>query len=110
MPVTHSMATYPAEPLTAVPALNISPWLVASRSPWNRLAIERRPKLPPSLATSLGSGSSLTSNAPLARSFVKVACSFSSDRVQVASDPVQLVAELRLVGGLLPHDGVRQLE
>jgi hypothetical protein len=49
-PLTRSMATAPAEPLTEVAAESISPLLVASRSTWNVLSMDMRArKLPPVL-------------------------------------------------------------
>ena len=43
VPLTRSIATYPAEFFTSVPPVSISPLLVPTRSPRNCLSIERRP-------------------------------------------------------------------
>src|SRR5580692_5679287 len=56
------MATYPAEPLTDVMKASISPLLVASRSPWNRLSSDIRPMG----ASATDCGASLTSKSPWA--------------------------------------------
>src|ERR1700729_3493885 len=42
VPVTTSMATYPAAPCLGSPPENISPLLVASKSPWICLLMENR--------------------------------------------------------------------
>jgi hypothetical protein len=52
--VTRSTATYPAEFGTPVIAVSISPALVASRSPWNRLSMDIRASVEPSAGWAVG--------------------------------------------------------
>src|SRR4051812_10604480 len=61
------MATYTADPFTAVPAVGISPSLVALTSPANPLSIDIRPRGEPSEAAYAGRGLSFTANVPVAR-------------------------------------------
>src|ERR1035437_7997939 len=66
VPVTCSMATYPAVPVAGLPAPSISPLLAASRSPWNCLSSATRPMDVPVVASSAGKGVDFTSKLPLA--------------------------------------------
>lgn len=67
LPVTCSIATYPAEPFTGDPALSISPLLNPSRSPWNCFSIDNRPRVASASLFSSGIGLNFTSKVPVAR-------------------------------------------